>query len=81
MTAATLTSKGQITIPASVRRLLRLHTGDLLDFVVKDDGNVLLKPGRTHAEDLKGILKGYAKHKPVSLEEMEVAIQAGYEGN
>jgi AbrB family looped-hinge helix DNA binding protein len=29
---ATLTSKGQITIPASIRRKLRLEPGQVLDF-------------------------------------------------
>ena len=29
---ATLTSKGQITIPVAVRRRLNLQTGDVLDF-------------------------------------------------
>ena len=32
MPAAKLTSKGQITIPREVRRLLGLRTGDIVDF-------------------------------------------------
>ena len=33
MTTATLTSKGQITIPAAVRKSLGVETGDRVEFV------------------------------------------------
>ena len=41
--AATVTSKGQITIPVEVRRHLGLHCGDKLAFVVTDEGEVVLR--------------------------------------
>lgn len=59
-----------MTLPKQVRELLRLEPGDRVDFVVGEDGQVRLKPGRLHVVDLKGLL-----HEPdrpaVSLEEME----------
>ena len=39
MPVATLTSKGQITIPRVVRERLRLETGDKLDFSVDEAAN------------------------------------------
>ncbi|MGH3545797.1 MAG: AbrB/MazE/SpoVT family DNA-binding domain-containing protein [Mycobacteriales bacterium] len=36
MAVATVTSKGQITIPAQVRRTLRLKPGSRVDFVLTD---------------------------------------------
>lgn len=78
MAAATLTSKGQITVPKEVRRFLSLGTGDRLDFIIEQDGEIRLKPSYVEVSDLKGILKT-ANQKVVSLEEMRSAIQGGYE--
>ena len=38
MATATLTSKGQITIPVQVRTALGLETGDRVEFVEMEDG-------------------------------------------
>lgn len=43
---ATITSKGQVTIPAPVRQRLGLRAGDIVAFVVEDDGTVRLRPPR-----------------------------------
>ena len=40
---ATITSKGQITIPSKIRKRLKLHTGDVLDF---DESAPFLKATR-----------------------------------
>ena len=40
MPSATLTSKGQITLPKAIRDLLRLSAGDRVDFIVRDDATV-----------------------------------------
>jgi AbrB family looped-hinge helix DNA binding protein len=40
--AATLTSKGQVTIPAEVRKHLDIKTHDRVTFVIADDGSVRL---------------------------------------
>jgi antitoxin PrlF len=73
-TIATVTSKGQITIPRTVRRMLGLHAGDALEFDLRK-GRVEVRParpGRTSAGILKTFLpKG---RKPVSVEEMDAGI-------
>ena len=40
---ATLTSKGQITLPVELRRRWDLRPGDQLDFLLEDDQRVILK--------------------------------------
>jgi AbrB family looped-hinge helix DNA binding protein len=40
---ATLTSKGQITLPIELRRRWDLRPGDQLDFLLEDDQRVILK--------------------------------------
>ena len=73
MATATLTSKGQTTIPKDIRDRLRLKAGDRLDFVLQPDGGVLMVPATIHAKELKGLLP--RPKKPVSLEQMERAIR------
>ncbi|MFZ1643152.1 MAG: AbrB/MazE/SpoVT family DNA-binding domain-containing protein [Candidatus Contendobacter sp.] len=42
--ATTLTSKGQVTIPKSIRDLLGLQAGSAVDFQVTEEGQVLVVP-------------------------------------
>ena len=53
---ATLTSKGQITIPKAVRDLLGVDAGDRLSFVVQEDGSVVVRPIASDVRDLAGLL-------------------------
>ena len=76
MPVATLTSKGQTTIPKEIRELLGLSPGDKLDFVVESDGRVVLRPATLDVRALRGMLRSKAR-KPVSLEQMDRAISAG----
>jgi antitoxin PrlF len=62
--AATVTSKGQITVPLEVRRLLGLRSGNKLVFVVDDDGSVRVESRRY--PDLESI-QGAAGSLPASL--------------
>jgi len=73
MPTATLTSKGQVTIPQEVRRRLGLKTGDRVEFMYQPDGNVALKTKKIPFESLRGILKTNRK-KPLSVREMNEAI-------
>ena len=55
-TTSTLTSKGQTTVPKSIRSYLGLHAGDQLDFVV-EEGRVILQPATVDICELKGVLR------------------------
>ena len=71
---ATLTSKGQITIPIEVRRKLDIHKGDRISFVCLEDRCEIM-PMHSSIRDLKGVLPKPAKR--LSLEEMDAAIANG----
>ena len=58
MATATMTSKGQMTLPKDVRDDLGLKPGDKLD-IVKENGRYVLRPRNVRASDLYGIL-----HRP-----------------
>lgn len=73
MTHATLTSKGQVTIPRSIRNKLNLKTGDKINFMMKD-GEVLLVPVSKQVSDVFGILSRDGQ-KAVTDEEMNEVIK------
>jgi AbrB family looped-hinge helix DNA binding protein len=73
MTASTLTCKGQTTIPKDIRNRLNLHTGDRLEFVIDEDGRVLVLPMSINASESAGMLKPPAR--PVSVEDMNRVIR------
>ena len=75
MTTATLTSKGQITIPASVRGALRLRSGDRVEFVEVGPGSFEIVAATGSVRDLKGALGPVERH--VSIDEMNEAIASG----
>jgi len=74
MATATLTSKGQVTIPRVVREL-GLKAGDRIDFIFHADGRIVLKGERTPFEELRRIVRG-KRRKPVSQREIDDAIGA-----
>ena len=74
MTTATLTTKGQITIPKDIRERLMLHTGDKLDFRLTESGEVLLKPITRHVDEVFGRL-GRPGQQALTPPEMDAAIQ------
>ena len=66
-TDATLTSKGQTTIPKAIRDGLRMKTGDKINFTLMPDGVVIMRVKNKHVSDLAGLL--YKKgRKPVPVE-------------
>jgi AbrB family looped-hinge helix DNA binding protein len=72
---ATLTSKGQVTIPKVVRDALHLHTGDRLDFMIEEDGSIRIIPTVSSVTELKGLVP--PPDRPLSIEEMDEAIAKG----
>jgi AbrB family looped-hinge helix DNA binding protein len=75
MTTATLTSKGQITMPQAVRRTLGLQAGDKVDFVPDDTGGFKVVALRKDVKALRGRFAGRAR-RPISVEDMAAAVQA-----
>lgn len=69
MPRATLTSKGQVTVPAEIRAALSLKAGDPLQFTLLPDGTVLLRARNRSLMDLKGIVKA-ASGVRVPVEDM-----------
>lgn len=51
---ATISSKGQATIPVEVRRQLGVGASDKVAFVLTDDGTVELRPARFTLESVLG---------------------------
>ena len=73
MPTATLTSKGQLTMPKQIRELLKLDTGDVVEFVVLSDGAIQVRAGSVDVRELRGMLRRPGR-KAVSLEDMDAAI-------
>ena len=74
MTTATLTSKGQITIPADVRQALQVGPGDRVEFVEVDPGRFEVVAATRSIKELKGLFGKPAKS--VSIDDMNAAITA-----
>ena len=72
MTTATLTSKGQITIPADVRHDLKIDAGDRVEFIQIAPGRYEFVAATQNVTELKGMF-GKPK-KTVSIDDMNKAI-------
>lgn len=72
MVSATLSSKGQITVPAEVRQVLGVNTGDRVEFVEVAPGRFECIASTRSVKELKGLFGKPVK--AVSIEEMNAAI-------
>jgi len=72
MSSATVTSKGQVTIPIDVRTRLGLKPGSRLVFVPSDAGGFEIYPVTGSIKDLKGVVD--PPSDAVSIDEMDAAI-------
>jgi antitoxin PrlF len=73
LAVATITSKGQVTIPVQVRAALGLDAGDRIEFVEVGKGQFAIVAATRSVRELKGLFQG-KRSKPVSIEEMKAAI-------
>ena len=73
MATAKITSKGQTTIPKSVRDSLRLKSGDKVEFVVQPEGTALMIPKTGRLADLKGFLP--RPERALTIEEMNAGVR------
>ena len=74
MVVATMTSKGQVTIPKEIRDELGLTPGARISFSRNEHGDFILRRQRRRIQDFIGIVT--YDGPPVSLEEMDEAIGA-----
>ncbi len=77
MDTGTLTSKGQITIPAAVRAALDLSTGDRLVFVVEGERMIVTPVRRRRLSELRGAFPATRPFPGVEEVREEVGQQLG----
>jgi antitoxin PrlF len=73
MPKARMTSKGQVTIPKSIRERLHLRKGAHLDFRVEEDGSVRLVALTRTVDEVYGILRR-PDGEALSVEEMDAGV-------
>lgn len=74
MTRSTITSKGQTTVPKQIRDHLGIHAGDEIEFIIMENGSVIVEPAYVDVLCLEGILRKQGR-KAVSTEAMNRAIK------
>jgi antitoxin PrlF len=72
---ATVTSKGQVTLPAEARKQLRITPGSKLEFIVLDNERLEVIPVVKTVTSLKGMVP--KPKKTLTLADMEKAIAKG----
>jgi antitoxin PrlF len=73
---ATLTSKGQVTIPKEIRQRLGLRQGDQLIFRFDEGGRLTIEPAPLNPMgDLPGLLHHRAGKRPATIDEMNEAVR------
>jgi AbrB family looped-hinge helix DNA binding protein len=76
--------KGQVVIPADIRRTYNISIGDQIEFIPSEEG-ILLKPAkrktkkRSLTEDLFGVFRDYSQNKPfLEKEAVSKATENGF---
>lgn len=74
MALATLTTKGQVTIPKKIRDSLKLHSGDKIEIIVTEEREAIIRPISKKVDDIFCKLHK-PRQKAVSIEEIDNAIR------
>lgn len=75
MSSATITSKGQITLPKAIRDRLRVKPGDRVTFREREDGTVTVEADTVDLRELRGSIR--PRVRGVSVDDMQAAIRRG----
>ena len=70
MSVATITSKGQTTIPKDIRDALCLQPQDQIQFTLMSDGAVIMRPKKRSITEMYGLLHD-PERKPVTIDDMK----------
>ena len=70
MSLATMTSKGQTTIPKEIRDALSLQPHDQIQFTLTSDGSVIMRAKKRSFKDMYGLLHD-PNREPVALDDMK----------
>ena len=74
MEIAKVTSNGQITIPADIRRRLNIKDGDKVLFLESDDGVLMLNSSLIALKQLQKEMEGEAQRAGLITEEDVIAL-------
>jgi AbrB family looped-hinge helix DNA binding protein len=69
-----LTSQGQISVPAEVRRKLGLVPGSVLEWDEEDGTVVVRRVGQFSSEDIRAALFGAEEPQPRSLGDLKASV-------
>ena len=70
---ATLTSKGQVTLPKEIRDRLGLDAGSMLDFQLLADNTITARNVKPDARRIRGLLKS-PHATPLTTQQMDEAV-------
>ena len=70
---ATLTSKGQITLPKEIRDRLGLDAGSILDFNILEDNTITVRQVKPDARRIRGLLES-PHATPPTAQQMDAVV-------
>jgi antitoxin PrlF len=74
MAVATITAKGQVTIPKAIREGLKIDTGDKIEIILTRDREAIIRPVSKKVDDMFCRLHRSGR-PPVSIEAMKTAVK------